>query len=137
MVIGHYNVFSFNCCIWPNEDPTQPGFVKIGDGNYFNSNVILDSCGKIEIGNDNMFGPNVFVTDSNHSFDHLVSPKMLKMRTGITRIEDNCWIGASAVILSGVTIGSNSVIGAGSVVTKNIPSGVVAVGIPAKIIRKV
>ena len=83
-----------------------------------------------------MFGPNATVIAGGHP----IEPELRKQAyqyTSFVRIENNVWIGAGAIILSGVTIGENSVIGAGSVVTKDIPANVVAVGNPCKVLRPI
>src|SRR4051794_30106007 len=63
IVIGNHNAFSQGCWLWP--DNTGGVRIRIGNFNYFNRNVMIDSCGSIDIGNDNMFGPDVYITDSN------------------------------------------------------------------------
>jgi maltose O-acetyltransferase len=93
---------------------------------------MIDACGLIDIGNDNMFGPDVYMTDSNHTFGSGLSPKEQAMKIGRIKIGNNCWIGAKAVILKDVEIGDGAVVGAGAVVTRNVLPGEVAVGIPAR-----
>ncbi|WP_423202785.1 DapH/DapD/GlmU-related protein [Lactococcus lactis] len=83
-----------------------------------------------------MFGPNVVLITGSHP----ISPKLRKKGMQYNRpihIEKNVWLGAGVIVLPGITIGENSVIGAGSVVTKDIPANVVAVGNPCKILHKI
>ena len=79
------------------------------------------------------------ITDADHRFDDLTRPITHQGFTakGPTRIGDNVWLGAGAVVTGGVTIGDRSVIGAGSVVTQDIPGGVVAAGTPARVLREI
>ena len=110
--------------------------VHIGDAFYANFNLVLVDDIDIYIGNHVMIAPNVTITATGHP----VHPELRKNGTQFSipvRIEDDVWIGANVVILPGVTIGKNSVIGAGSVVTKNIPENVVAVGNPCRVLREI
>ena len=98
------------------------------------SNVII---GPVVIGNAVIFAQNIVMSGLNHSYEDVTIPiSKQKETTAIIIIEDECWIGANAVITAGVTIGKHSVIAAGSVVTKNIPPYSVAVGNPARVIKQ-
>lgn len=102
---------------------------RIGMGN-----VVI---GPVTIGNCVIFAQNIVMSGLNHSYEDLSLPiSKQKETTSLISIEDECWIGANAVITAGVTIGKHSVIAAGAVVTKNIPPYSVAVGNPAKIIKQ-
>src|SRR6184192_4184173 len=92
--IGSYNAFTQGCWLWP-EDTDHDGIrIRIGSGNYFNRNLMIDACGLVEIGDDNMFGPDVYITDSNHTFGQGLSPQSQPMVVGQVRIGNRCWIGA-------------------------------------------
>ena len=133
--IGNNNAFTQGCWLWP-EDTVHNGVrIKVGDNNYFNRNVMLDACGLIEIGSNNMFGPDVYMTDSNHTFGDGLCPKDEPMQKGRIRIGNRCWIGAKAIILKDVELGDGSVVGAGAVVTRSFPPGSVIAGVPAKLIH--
>lgn len=108
--------------------------IEIGDNCYINFNCnFVDDC-KIIVGKRVMFGPAVTIATVGHP----VHPNYRGyMYCDPVKIEDNCWIGAAAIICPGVTIGENSVIGAGSVVTKDIPANSVAVGNPCKVMRTI
>ena len=106
--------------------------IAIGRTAYINRSTIIDASERIEIGANAMVGPFCYITDHDHvigSADDLVSKP--------TRIGERCWIGAHVTILKGVTIGDDSVVGAGSVVTKSLPARVIAVGNPARVIREI
>lgn len=108
--------------------------ITIGENTYINFNCNFVDDGKIQIGKKVMFGPNVTIATVGHP----LNPSMREyMYTAPVIIEDNVWIGAGAVICPGVTIGENSVIGAGSVVVKDIPKNSVAVGNPCKVLREI
>lgn len=132
IAIGNLNAFTQGCWLWP-EDAPYPGVrIRIGNGNYFNRNVMIDACGLVEIGDDNLFGPDIYITDSDHQFGEGVSPKEVPMRRGHVKIGNRCWIGAKAVILSGVELGDGCVVGAGAVVTRSFPADSVIAGVPAR-----
>ena len=133
--IGSNNAFTQGIMLWPNDKPYEGIRIKIGDKNYFNRNVMLDACGYIEVGSYNMFGPDVYITDSNHQFGMGIAPASEPMQTGKVRIGNYCWIGAKAIILTNVELGDHCVVAAGAVVTKSFPAGSLIGGVPAKLIR--
>jgi galactoside O-acetyltransferase len=116
----------------------ENGLIKIGENTSFNSNVFINSsvCGEILIGNNCLIGPNVVMRTAGHNFERADIP--IRNQGHICKnimIEDDVWLGANVVVLGGVTIGKGCVIGAGSVVTKNIEAYSIAVGVPAKVIK--
>lgn len=110
--------------------------VHFGNNVYANFNLTLVDDTHIYVGDYTLFGPNVVVATAAH-------PIIPELRMPVTQfnlpvhIGKNCWIGAGAIIVPGVTIGDNTVIEAGSVVTKDIPANVVAVGNPCKVLREI
>lgn len=110
--------------------------VHFGNNVYANFNLTLVDDTHIYVGDYTLFGPNVTVATAAH-------PITPELRMPVTQfnlpvhIGKNCWIGAGVIIVPGVTIGDNTVIGAGSVVTKDIPANVVAVGNPCKVLREI
>jgi acetyltransferase-like isoleucine patch superfamily enzyme len=110
--------------------------ITIGDRTGINARAYLAGQGGITIGNDVIFGPNVQVFSENHNFSDLDLPiKDQGVARQAVTIGNNCWIGASSIILAGVHIGHGCVIAAGSVVTKSIPENSIVAGVPAKIIK--
>jgi acetyltransferase-like isoleucine patch superfamily enzyme len=120
---------------------TAPGTarVRIGSGTFLNLGVMVAAVQLVEIGDHCMFANGCFVTDGAHRFDDPVKPVPWQGFTtkGPTRIGDNVWCGANVVITSGVTIGERCVIGANSVVTRDLPPFSIAAGTPAKVLRPV
>jgi acetyltransferase-like isoleucine patch superfamily enzyme len=120
---------------------TAPGAarVRIGSGTFLNQGVMVASLALVEIGDHCMFANGCFISDAAHRFDDPDQPVPWQgfRSKGPTRIGDNVWCGAHVVITSGVTIGERSVIGANSVVTRDIPPFSIAAGSPAKVLRKI
>ena len=110
--------------------------VHFGSGVYANSNLTLVDDDHIYVGDRVMFGPNVTVATANHPINPELRSKGYQYNKSVY-IGENTWIGANVVIVPGVRIGKNVVIGGGSVVTKDIPDNVVAVGNPCKVLREV
>ncbi|MCM1167464.1 MAG: sugar O-acetyltransferase [Ruminococcus sp.] len=110
--------------------------VHLGKGIYINSNVTFVDDEQIYIGDYSMISPNVVFTTSGHPILPILRENHYVYNLPI-RIGRNVWIGSGAQIMPGITIGDNSVIGAGSVVTNDIPSNVVAFGVPCRVIREI
>lgn len=120
---------------------TCPGDARIviGGGTFLNLNVQVAAVELVEIGEHCMFANGCFVTDGNHRFDDPVTPVPWQGFTskGPTRVGDNVWCGANVIITSGVTVGERCVIGAGSVVTTDIPPYSIVAGAPARVLRTI
>ena len=110
--------------------------VHFGKGVYANYGLTLVDDTHIYVGDYTMFGPHVTVATAGHPILPELREKGYQYNAPV-RIGRRCWIGAGALIMPGVTIGDDTVIGAGSVVTKDIPAGVVAVGNPCRVLREV
>jgi acetyltransferase-like isoleucine patch superfamily enzyme len=110
--------------------------IFIGANTYINRNTFIDAILSLKIGRDCAIGPNCYLTDHDHGLDPNFPPLKQPMVAQKTVIGDRVWLGANVTVLKGVTIGNDAVIGAGSVVTKDIPDGSIAVGIPAKVIKQ-
>ncbi len=120
---------------------TAPGEarIRIGSESFLNIAVMVASVELVEIGDHCMFANGCFVTDGAHRFDDPDKPVPWQGFTtkGPTRVGDNVWCGANVVITSGVTVGERCVIGAGSVVTSDLPPHTIAAGAPAKVLKQI
>lgn len=126
-----------NCYIEPPLHANMGGHhVHFGKNIYANYNLTLVDDTHIYVGDYTMFGPSVTIATAGHPVLPELRQRGLQYNMPV-HIGKNCWIGAGAIILPGISIGDDVVVGAGSVVTKDIPSGVVAVGNPCRILRKV
>ena len=110
--------------------------VSVGDKFYANHNVTILDGAKVTFGDNVFIAPNCIFSTAGHAIDPKQRNAGLEIAFPIT-VKNNVWIGANVTVLPGVTIGNNTVIGAGSVVNKDIPDGVVAVGNPCKVIRTI
>ena len=110
--------------------------VHLGKNVYANFGVTFVDDTHIYIGDGTMLAPNVIIATAGHPIDPELRSRALQYNMP-GRIGNNCWLGAGVIVMPGVTIGDNTVIGAGSVVPKDIPSGVVAVGNPCRVMRAV
>ena len=110
--------------------------VHFGTSIYANTNLTLIDDGQIYVGDRVLFGPNVIVATANHPLHPLLRRQEMSYCRDV-HIGENVWIGSGAIILPGVTIGKNSVIGAGSVVTRDIPEMCLAVGNPCRVVREI
>jgi len=114
------------------------GSIVVGGDTTFNTNVHINASigGVIQIGEKCLIGPNVVMRSAGHEYNDPAVP--IRLQGHIVRnivVGDNVWIGANAIVLGGVRIGSGSVIGAGAVVVSDIPSMAVAVGVPARVVK--
>ncbi len=110
--------------------------VHFGNHVYANFNLTLIDDTHIYIGSHTMIGPGVIIATAGHPVLPVLREQEYQYNAPI-HIGSNCWLGAGVIVLPGVTIGDNTVIGAGSVVTKDIPSDVVAVGAPCRVMRPI
>jgi len=106
--------------------------VKIGKNVSIMSNCLMMSAGGITIEDNVMIAANVQLISNNHDLENRIV-----ITCKPVHIKKNCWIGAGATILPGVTVGENAVVGAGSVVTHSVPDNTIVAGSPAKVIRKI
>jgi acetyltransferase-like isoleucine patch superfamily enzyme len=116
-----------------------PARIRIGAGTFLNLGVMVAAMELVEIGDHCMFANGCFITDADHRFDDPDRPITWQgfQSKGPTRVGDNVWCGANVVITSGVTVGERCVIGANSVVNRDLPSHSIAVGAPARVIKQV
>lgn len=110
--------------------------IRIGNNFYANFDCVMLDGGSIEIGDDVLFGPRVGIYTSNHAKD-AAERAAGGCYARPVKIGNRVWIGAGVHINQGVTIGDGAIVGSGSVVTKDIPAGVIAAGVPCRIIREI
>ncbi len=125
-----------NCYIEPPLTCSYGFHMFVGDEFFANSNCLFMDDAKITFGNDVFIGPNCQFYTAHHPIHWKKRNSKLEKAIPIT-VGNNVWFGGSCVILPGVTIGSNVVIGAGSVVTRDIPDNVIAAGNPARVLRPI
>lgn len=125
-----------NCYIEPPFHANWGLNMHVGKNFYANFNLTVVDDADIYIGDSVMIAPNVIIATGTHPICPELRERVFQYNLPV-HIGNCVWIGAGAIILPGVTIGDNSVIGAGSVVTKDIPSGVVAAGNPCRVIREI
>ena len=127
------NSYLYSNCIIKASD----GWIKMGHDCTVNELTILHGDGGLEIGNDVRIAAQVRIIAMNHIYDNPKTPiRLQSIRAEGIKVEDDVWLGIGSTVLDGVTIGKGSVIGAGAVVTKDIPPYSIAVGVPAKVIKK-
>ena len=116
--IGQNCELAYGCCI----EAHGQGVLQIGDHVYMNRYCMLSCQNAISIGSGCIFGPGVKVFDNNHQFSAEEGVSQ-KLNTAPINIGKNCWIASDVVILKGVTIGDNCLIGAGCIISDDVPSG--------------
>jgi maltose O-acetyltransferase len=109
--------------------------IRIGDRTFVNFGLVALDVAAITIGDDVQIGPNVQLLTPTHPLDADARRAKWESARPIT-ISSNVWLGGGAIVLPGVSIGENTVVGAGAVVTRDLPDGVLAVGNPARIVRE-
>ena len=139
--IGSNTIIEKNTILAVQSNKTYPS-LKIGDNVTIGESSNISSANYIEIGNDVLFGRRVTIVDNSHgefSVEDLnISPtKRSIVSKGSIIIGEKCWIGEKVTIVGNVSIGKCSIIGAGAVVNKDIPPYSLAVGVPAKVVKKI
>ena len=136
-----------DCAIWSGGwiepiksycDINYESRIEIGDRTYIGRNSHIIACDKMRIGKDVVIADNVYITDNLHGYENPDSSILYShlVVRGPVVIDDQAWLGERVCIMPGVTIGKHAVIGSNSVVTKDIPPYCVAVGSPARVIKK-
>ena len=123
------------CYIEPPLRANWGSHTHLGSHVYANFNLTLVDDTHIYVGDHTMFAPNVILATAGHPLLGALRERNYQYNMPV-RIGRNCWLGAGVIVLPGVTIGDNTVVGAGSVVTKDLPSHVLAVGSPARVVRE-
>ena len=137
MLKGMFAEIGENCYIEPPLHSNWGGkHVHFGNNVYANFGLTLVDDTHIYVGDGTMIGPNCVIATAGHPILPELREKQYQFNMPV-HIGKNCWLGAGVLVMPGVTIGDNSVIGAGSVVTKDIPENVISVGNPCKILREI
>ena len=112
--------------------------IEIGDGAYIGNRAHIIACSHMKIGKNVLFANGVYISDNLHGYEDINNPIISQtlLNPGTVTIEDEVWLGENVCVLPNVRIGKHSVIGSNSVVTKDIPAYSVAVGAPAKVIKR-
>lgn len=114
--------------------PAKRDKLVIRSNTYVNRLTMIDAHERVEIGSGCLIGPGCYITDANHGTVAGKAPMEQPCEFRPTIIEDEVWLGAKVVVLAGVRIGRGAVVGAGAVVTKDVPANVIAVGVPARVV---
>jgi acetyltransferase-like isoleucine patch superfamily enzyme len=109
--------------------------IRVGRNVFINQGCTLNDIGGIEIGDDVMIGPRVSLITSGHPLDPNQRRKQIVAAPIV--IQRNVWLGAGAMVLQGVTVGEDSVVAAGAVVTRDVPAGTLVAGVPAQVLRPI
>ncbi len=130
--LGDSVIISRNCVI-----QGKTGFVEIGDKTDIGCNTVISSCAGISIGKSVLIAGNCYIGGGRYVSDRLDIPMMEQgvYSKGKVVIKDGTWLGAGATVLDGVQVGEGCIVGAGAVVTKDLPDYAIAVGVPAKVIK--
>ncbi len=110
--------------------------IEFGKIFYSNTNLVILDAAPVVFGDNVLIGPNCVFTTATHPLDRIQRNRGLEIAKSIT-VGHSVWFGANVTVLPGVSIGSNVIIGAGSVVTKSIPDGVIAFGTPCRVVRTI
>lgn len=110
--------------------------IELGENFYSNYNLLILDCANVRIGDNALIGPNVSIYTAGHPLHYELRNLEVEYAFPVS-VGNNVWIGGNVVINPGVSIGDNSDIGSGSVVTKDIPDNVIAMGNPCKVLRKI
>jgi acetyltransferase-like isoleucine patch superfamily enzyme len=113
--------------------------LTLGDGTAASGHVVLAAAHSVTIGRRVLMARGVYIADHGHAFDDLSLPVIEQGLAHVAAVEiaDGAWLGENVVVCPGVRVGRNAVVGANSVVTRDVPDGCVAVGAPARVIREI
>jgi maltose O-acetyltransferase len=133
--LGH---LGYRARLYPYAVIHAPRHVLIGSDTVINDFVHIWGAGGVEIGKDVLIAAGVVITSQSHRIDALAQGRLYRDTVDNARvvIDDNVWIGSGAIVLPGVFIGRDSVVAAGSVVTRDVPPGCLVAGVPARLVRR-
>jgi maltose O-acetyltransferase len=134
IVLGDEVALDYHVVLLATGETTGKARIRIGSRTYINRFTMLDASESIVIGERCMIGPSCYITDHDHGTRAGDTVASQPLKSVQTRIGNDVWIGAGAIVLKGVTIGDGAVIGAGAVVTTDAPAGAILVGVPARVV---
>jgi acetyltransferase-like isoleucine patch superfamily enzyme len=135
--LGHGAAVDKGSILWMGEECGAEGRIRIGNNAYIGPYCFLGSCHDLEVGEDSLIGAHSYLITVNHRTSVKGLPVAKQGYSGAPiRLGKNVWLGAQVVVLPGVEIGDNAVVGAGAVLTKSVPAGETWVGVPARKIAR-
>jgi maltose O-acetyltransferase len=134
LLIELFGAFGTGAVLKPSFRCDYGSNISIGEETFINYDCVFLDCNRITIGRDVQIAPRVQIYTATHPLDAATRRSKLEFALPVV-IADGAWLGGGTIICPGVTIGENTVVGAGSVVTRDLPAGVLAVGNPCRVLR--
>ena len=134
LLVELFDSFGTSAVLKPSFRCDYGSNITIGAGTFINYDCVFLDCNRITIGREVQIGPRVQIYTATHPLEAAVRRSGVEFALPVM-IEDGVWLGGGVIVCPGVTIGENTVVGAGSVVTRDLPAGVLAVGNPCRVLR--
>ncbi len=134
LLVDLFDAFGTGAVIKPSFRCDYGSNISIGEDAFINYDCVFLDCNRITIGREVQIAPRVQIYTATHPLDAATRRSKLEFALPVV-IKDGAWLGGGAIVCPGVTIGENTVVGAGSVVTRDLPPGVLAVGNPCRVLR--
>jgi len=134
LLVELFDSFATGAVLKPSFRCDYGSNITIGAGTFINYDCVFLDCNRITIGREVQIAPRVQIYTATHPLEAAVRRSGVEFALPVV-IEDGVWLGGGAIVCPGVTIGENTVVGAGSVVTRDLPAGVLAVGNPCRVLR--
>lgn len=134
LLVELFDAFGAGAVLKPSFRCDYGGNISIGEDAFINYDCVFLDCNRITIGREVQIAPRVQIYTATHPLDSATRRSKQEFALPVV-IKDGAWLGGGAIVCPGVTIGENTVVGAGSVVTRDLPDGVLAVGNPCRVLR--
>jgi len=134
LLVELFDTFATGAVLRPSFRCDYGSNISIGEDTFINYDCVFLDCNRITLGREVQIAPRVQIYTATHPLDAATRRSKLEFALPVV-IGDGAWIGGGALVCPGVTIGENTVVGAGSVVTRDLPAGVLAVGNPCRVLR--
>jgi maltose O-acetyltransferase len=134
LLLDLFDVFGTGAVLKPSFRCDYGSNISIGEDSFINYDCVFLDCNRITIGREVQIAPRVQIYTATHPLDAATRRSKLEFALPVV-IKDGAWLGGGVIVFPGVTIGENTVVGAGSVVTRDLPPGVLAVGNPCRVLR--